>query len=110
MDSSWNDKVIMQAGKSKTYTMPFVGHPEPTIQWSYNGSPELPESVTTSADTVEIKMALKNVKRTDRGVYKVTVSTIIPPSTYSIIELLILYVGSRAYIFTLSILFLPVNQ
>lgn len=74
LDDSWSDIVILPAGKSKTYTIPYSGHPEPKITWKYNDAPELPTNATTKADSSEIVLTLKNVVRSDTGLYEIAVS------------------------------------
>lgn len=64
----------MQAGKSKTYHIPYTGYPEPKITWKYQSNPDLPNTVGFSADDKEITLILKNVVRADTGVYELTVS------------------------------------
>lgn len=72
-DDEWNKKVILRAGSTRTYKLPYIGYPEPKITWTYNDVPHLPEAITTSADDKEIVIALKNVARTDGGVYELKV-------------------------------------
>jgi len=74
LPEDWADKVILQAGKSKIYAVPFVGFPEPKIAWTYNGTPDLPKTVTTKADSKTITVSMKSIVRADRGVYTVSVS------------------------------------
>ena len=76
IDESWSKKVILQAGKSKTYKIPFIGYPEPKIVWKYDSATDLPTTVKFSADDKEITLALKNVVRSDTGVYELTVSRV----------------------------------
>lgn len=73
VDDSWNDKVVMPAGNSKTYKIPYIGHPEPKISWKYDSNTDLPATVTFSADDKEITIRLKNVIRSDTGVYELEV-------------------------------------
>lgn len=70
----WNNKVVLQAGKSKTYKLPYIGYPEPKITWTYNSTANLPETVITSADDKEITIMLKDVVRADTGIYELNVS------------------------------------
>lgn len=89
LDSSWSDKVILQAGKSQKYKIPYSGYPEPKITWAFSGDTHLPSTVTPTADTAEIVLSLKNVARGDSGIYEVTVSyhlypVLLPPVSYYI--------------------------
>lgn len=74
LDESWSRKVTLRAGKSRTYKIPYTGHPEPKIEWTFNGSSQLPATVTTAADNRDITMTLKNIVRKDTGVYALHVS------------------------------------
>ena len=73
IDDSWSSKVILQAGKSKVYKIPYIGYPEPKILWKYESATDLPSTVKFSADDKDITLTLKNVVRSDSGIYELHV-------------------------------------
>lgn len=69
----YEDVVVIKAGQTTVFEVPFVGYPLPTVGWLYKGK-ELPKlkrlDVETSAEVTSLK--LKQAERVDRGTYSCT--------------------------------------
>ena len=67
--------IVIKAGQSTAFEVPFVGYPKPSVEWHFNGK-ELPKvkrlEVETTPDVTSLKV--KQSERNDRGTYTCNVS------------------------------------
>ena len=74
LDKKYEDTIILHAGKSTVFEVPFEGYPKPEVFWLFDGK-ELPKSRRLEAETTAALMCLrlKQAERGDSGDYSVSI-------------------------------------
>ena len=73
MDKQFEEEVILKAGQSTAFEIPFKGNPQPKVTWTYNGE-ALPQEKRIESETIYNMTTLRlgKVKRSDTGNYTLT--------------------------------------
>lgn len=71
----YEEVVVIKAGQSTVFEIPFAGYPEPTITWHYKGA-ELPKSRRVEVESRPglTLLKIKQCERTDGGTYSCSAS------------------------------------
>ena len=71
-EHTYKEKIILKAGQSTAIEIPFVGSPQPSVEWKYKNG-KLPDSKRFKVDTVSglTSMTMAKVIRSDTGKYSV---------------------------------------
>ena len=71
-DSKYQEVVILNAGQSTAFEIPFTGNPQPKVTWTFKDGP-LPDAKRMESETIYnmTTVRLGRVVRSDRGNYTV---------------------------------------
>jgi len=75
-DERFNNVLSCRSGTSVNIDVNFTAHPDPTVEWFFNGTPLTSSGVQASVQTDAWHTGLnaKNLKPNEAGLYKVKVS------------------------------------
>jgi len=75
-DERFNDVVSCRSGTSVNIDVNFSGHPDPTAEWFFNGTPLSSSQVQAAVqtDAWHTGLHVKNLRPNEAGLYKVKVS------------------------------------
>lgn len=73
LDKQFEEEVVLKAGQSTAFEIPFKGNPQPKATWTYNNEP-LPQEKRIESETIYNMTTLRlgKVKRSDTGNYTLT--------------------------------------
>lgn len=73
LDKQFEEEVVLKAGQSMAFEIPFKGNPQPKVTWTYNDEP-LPQEKRIESETIYNMTTLRlgKVKRSDTGNYTLT--------------------------------------
>ena len=75
-DERFNNVLSCRSGCSVNIDVNFTAHPDPTVEWFFNGTPLSSSDVQASAytDAWHTALNVKNIRPNEAGLYKVKVS------------------------------------
>lgn len=75
-DERFNQVQSCRSGTSVIIDINFTGHPDPSVEWFFNGTPLTASGVQASAqtDASHTGLTVKNIRPNEAGLYKVKVS------------------------------------
>lgn len=73
LDKQFEEEVVLKAGQSTAFEIPFKGNPQPKATWTCNNEP-LPQEKRIESETIYNMTTLRlgKVKRSDTGNYTLT--------------------------------------
>ena len=99
--ASLEDSMTLKAGQSTAIEIPFCGHPQPKVKWTFNGG-KFTDAKRIKDETIYnmTSLTLAKVIRKDTGKYTVTMENEFGKASVSInINVLGMYEKSEKYIF-----------
>ena len=75
-DERLNNALSCRSGTTVNIDVNFTAHPDPTVEWFFNGAPLTSTGVQASVrqDAWHTGLTVKNIKPNEAGLYKVKVS------------------------------------
>jgi len=75
-DERYNQVQSCRSGTSLTIDVNFTAHPDPSVEWFFNGTPLTSSGVqaTASTDAWHSGLTLKNIRPNEAGLYKIKVA------------------------------------